>query len=196
MNIKTAVTAALILFFIATGNILSFGLLDASSFQAIYLVFALICIGLIISSISSMLSRSDLLLAVMLGVLISVPLIFFAVTVKTNYESTKTLSIQEQNLMAEMNNISANNEYYANYVSYVNGQISQYEKNTLLLESEIRQKMAEIADKKKAAVIENQTVVQPPPEQVIPVEVPPEEIPVPVPPYDNDYRERDGEYDD
>lgn len=195
MNIKMAVTGALTIFFIAAGSILSFGLLDSVSFPVIFLVFALVTIGLIISSISSLLTRNDLMLAVMLGVLISLPLAFFAGAMKTNYETTKTMSLQEQNLMAEMNNISSNNEYYASLVNYIDGQISQYEKNTLLLESQISQKIAEIAAKKKAAA-KNQTVIQPPPEQVIPIELPPEEIPVPTPPYDDDSRERDGEDDD
>jgi len=63
------------------------------------------------------------------------------------------------------------------YVSYLKTQISQYENNSLLLESQIRQKIADIAAKKKAALIENQPIIQPPPEQVIPEEIPPEEIP-------------------
>ena len=192
MNIKTAVTGALILFFIAAANILSFGLVDTSFFPAIYLILALISIGLVIASIRSLLTRSDLMLAIVLGVLISLPLAFFASAVKTNYESTKTMSLEEQNMMAEMNNISANNEYYANYVSYLNTQISQYEKNSALLESQINQKIVDIAAKKAAAV--NQTVIQPPPEPVIPEEIPPEEIPVPVPRYDDD--DDEGEDDD
>ena len=194
MNIKTAVTGALILFFIAAGNILSFGLLDTSSFPAIYLVFALISIGLIITSISSMLTRSDLMLAIVLGVLISLPLAFFAGAVKTNYDIMKTMPLQEQNLMADMNNISANNEYYASLVSYLNTQISQYEKNSLQLESQINQKIADIAAKKAAS--ENQPVIQPPPEPVIPDEIPPEEIPVPVPPYGDDDDDDEGDDDD
>ena len=185
MNIKTAVTGALILFFIAVANILSFGLLGTTSFPAIYFVVALISIGLIISSVKSLLTRSDLILAIVLSVLISLPLAFFAGAVKTNYDIMKTMPLQEQNLMAEMNNISANNEYYASYVSYLNTQISQYEKNTRLLESQISQKIAEIAAKKKASA-NNQTVVQPLPEPVIP-----EEIPVDNRHYDDDEGEDD-----
>jgi len=191
MNIKTAVTGALIVFFIAAANILSFGILDSNSFPVIYLVLTLISIGLIITSISSMLTRSDLIFAIILGALISLPLAFFAGAMKTNYETTRTMPLQEQNLMAEMNNISANNEYYASYVSYLNTQISQYEKNTRLLESQISRKIAEIAAKKKAAA-KNQTVIQPTPPETIISEVIPEEIPVDNRHYDDD----EGEYDD
>lgn len=137
MKIKTLVSWGLVLSLFLVGNIMLFGLISLTWFFFAYIIFISIVFAIAFSLIRNLLKdKSDMGFLIAMAVVMVISISFFAENAKAYYDTSYDLLSKEE-LMSEIGQISAKNEYYEEYIDYLGSQIKEFQRNSDKLQSQI-----------------------------------------------------------
>ena len=129
MTIKKVVAIALPIGLFIAGTIILFGLFEAKLFAFLYFLFVALTLMTII--ISAGFQKSDLVFMLVASLIFTAALGLFAFGAKTYHQSA-----QNQNI-ADLNEIISTNNYYSDYVDFLNAQIEEYKAQSVVLNAQL-----------------------------------------------------------
>jgi hypothetical protein len=153
MNLRIFVGLALIVSVFAAGNILLFGLFhDGSSanigtgdilFSFTYFLLCFFVMAFVVVSLKDTFSdRSDLFFLMFFGLLLCAAGTFTATSIHLYHE--KSMAILEFQSSYSLDSLTKTNDYYANYITYLQAQIQKYRNNSDYLQFQVSQKIVDI----------------------------------------------------
>ncbi|MFH0978750.1 MAG: hypothetical protein V1837_05615 [Candidatus Woesearchaeota archaeon] len=163
MNLKAFVAIPLAAGIFVAGTIVLFGLFNNSTiiFPALYF---LLCLALL--SLALMMSRemftdkSDLLFSFWIGILVCASAALSATSIRAYVQSSTENPGQQISL--DLDTISKTNDYYQQYMTYLQKQIQSYQERSTSLQAQINQKIKEINTTQVVQVIQPAQIVQQP----------------------------------
>jgi len=156
-KIKIISAFALAISVFMAGSILIFGL-TSRSFVYVYFLFTLIWLGILASYIKT---ESKTIL-VFLVVLMAFGITLFAQGGKIYYDKNKEFQTSNPDLIYQIQNLTAVNQHYINYISYLNNEIENININSGVIQNQItRLLIAREQDLANQQSQQNQTASQP-----------------------------------